>query len=154
VISTGEYVDQYVRVNDCGLEEPPLDPRILFDANSTSPISRSFSVAPGECALLTAYATCACTICVEKLLYSRPTLPLQAGGSCACDLPAAAPELLASTMICGWCLGACSEIKHICVPGIYRLVMGAGCLGCVTVTFERVPMRDTPIPEKTVFGAA
>lgn len=155
-ISTGEYVDEEVRINECGLQEAPVDPSILFDGNSTSRESRTFNIIDGECALLTAYSNCGCTVCVEKLLMSKPNLPLS-NGSCECAPPAVPqPVPIAVTPICNWCLGECAEIRHICVPGTYRLqIVGPdSCIGCVTVTMERVAKGATPIPTGLVFGAS
>lgn len=155
-ICTGEYVDAAATVTgDCGLQEAPLDPTMLFDARSTSPLSRSFQLVDGEAALLTAYSACGCTVCVEKVLLNKPQLPLSQG-SCECKLPEVpTPEEVASTTLCNWCLGSCAEIRYITVPGTYRLRINGSqsCIGCVTVTMERVKRAQMPIPDGLTLGA-
>ena len=151
-ISTGAYVDEMPVVNDCGLKERPVDPSILFNAQSTSEFSPTFNVADGECALLSAYSTCGGVIQIEKLLFSKPSLPLIEAGSCACDFPVPAPEQQAVMPVCGWTMGDCAQIKHICVPGTYRLHAPVDILGCLMVTMERVAKGATPIPAGLVFG--
>lgn len=156
-ISTGEYVDTAPAINECGLavREVGVDPRVLFNAQSTSEFSPTFNVAPNECAMLTAYATCAGEIQIEKLFLSRPVLPLDEAGSCSCILPVApAPETIAVADVCGWVLSDCAQIRNICVPGTYRLRAPVSAIGCVFVTFERNPKGATPTPVGLVFGGA
>jgi hypothetical protein len=152
-IQTGVYVDELPAVNDCGLKERPVDPSILFNAQSTSEFSPTFNVAEGECALLSAYSTCGGTIQIEKLLFSKPELPFIGAGSCACDFPIPTPEQIAGMDVCGWTMSDCAQIRNICTPGTYRLHAPANLLGCLMVTMERVRQRATPIPQGLVLGA-
>jgi hypothetical protein len=49
-------------------------------------------------------------------------------------------------------MGDCAQIRHICVPGVYRLHAPVLLLGCLMVTMERVQKAATPIPKELVFG--
>lgn len=144
-ISTGEYVEDVAATQGyCGLSEMPVDPTILFDANSTGAVSRSFSVAAGETAVLTVYNSCGCTVGLEKVLFNKPHLPLSSG-SCECRDPGVpAPEEVAATNICSWQLGNCNEVREITMPGMYRLRLSSlTCVGCAVVTMERVRRCST-----------
>jgi len=153
-ISTGEYVDEALVVNACGLQERPLmDPRILFNAQSTSEFSPTFNVAENECAQLSAYATCGGEIQIEKIIYTRPNLPFDEAGSCACDPPLVpTPQQIAVMDVCGWVLNDCAQIREICVPGTYRLRAPPSLIGCTFVSFERLSRVGTPLPAGLVFG--
>jgi hypothetical protein len=153
-ISTGEYVDDALVLNECGLQErPPVDPRILFNAQSTSEFSPTFNVAANECVQLSAFSTCGGEIQIESLLFTRPNLPLNEAGSCVCDGPLVpAPQELAVMDVCGWVLNDCAQIREICVPGTYRLRAPQPLIGCTFVSFERVPRGTTPMPVGLVFG--
>jgi hypothetical protein len=154
-VSTGQYVDDVTLggVNDCGLAEAPVDPNVLFDPKSTSIYSRSFNVSPNEIVVLSACSTCGGCVQVERLMITKPNIPVDSEGSCGCDLPTAWPETICSTDQCGWTLCDCAETRIIAVPGTYRLRVTEEMLGCVTVTMERIPRGNTPVPNGMVFGA-
>ena len=151
-ISTGEYLIEPV-VNDCGLQEPPVNPNVLFDASSTSVQSPLFNVAEGEAVQLDAYSLCGGTAQVQKVLLSSPVIPLVMDG-CLCAFPSvpAAEELAVKTM-CNWTLTDCASTRYITVAGTYRLLIQEAMIGCAFIVMQRMQRRDYPIPEDMLLGA-
>lgn len=148
-ISTGEYVIEPA-VNDCGLKERPVNPNVLFDAQSTSTQSALFNVAEGEAVQLDAYSLCGGQAQVEKVLLSQPVLPLVVD-SCVCSLPGQTlAEELACKQMCNWLLTDCASTRYITVAGTYRLVIAQDMLGCAFVVMERMKRRDYNFPEAMV----
>lgn len=163
-ICTGEYLDPEIpagAVGACGFGGPcvigggePVN-NVLFDANSTSVISRSFQVTEGACVQLTAYSLGGGTVQVQKL-YIDPTanIPSTEEGSCAADPNVDGPEILACKNVCCWTLTDCQDVRYICAAGTYRLFLQPPeALGDAFVVMERGQKQDNPVPEGMVLGA-
>jgi hypothetical protein len=153
-ICTGEYVDPAPPVDGCPLQEMPMNPEVLFDANSTSEYSPTFSVAPGEAVLIDACDLCGGTIQVERVMVTIPNLPVDPGGNC-CPTPAVpTPQIQCSSQPCGWTIQACSPPMSILTPGIYRLHLTPASVGCALVKFSRQKLPAYQPPVGLVFGGA
>jgi hypothetical protein len=154
-ICTGEYIDAGPLAQDgCPLQEMPMNPDVLFDSNSTSPYSPTFSVAPGEAALIDACDLCGGTIVVERVMFSKPNLPTDEVGACCPnpDVPVPVEECVSRP--CGWEISACSAPMSILTPGTYRLYLTPSSVGCALVKFSRQRLPAYQPPVGLVFGGA
>lgn len=131
-----------------------MNPEVLFNAQSTSPFSPTFSVAPGEAVLIDACDLCGGVLQVERVMFTMPNLPTEVGGNCCPNPLVPSPEIECVSQPCGWTIQACSPPMSILTPGTYRLSLTPSSVGCALVKFSRQKLPAYQPPVALVFGGA